>query len=294
MDGRPLPLMFIGDDRHILLIGGGVIAREKLERLLEVGVRPDVIAPALDPGFAALAAQHRLVVHDRPFAAGDTDGYPLVLVAVGGAREVARAIHAEVTARGGLINCADDPLLCNVFLSANLRAGGVTVAVSSHGASSAMAVRLRDRLRAAIPTWLEAALPRLGALRARLQQLPGDPARRRVFLQRVVRGPWARALGRGELDEATLAARYAAGELPSGELVRVVVGAAPDGEDALALAAIDALSRADRVICDAGVGEHLLRMLRADAVVERDVADADARAAAQVAAGEVVVRLTAR
>ena len=289
MDATPLPLMFVGDDRRVLLVGGGAIALEKLERLLDVGVRPDVIAARVAPEVAALAAAHRLVVREREFAHGDTEGYPLVLVAVGGARDVARAIHAEVTARGGLINCADDPILCNVFLSANLRHAGVTVAVSSHGTSSAMAARLRDRLRATLPAWLDAALPRLAALRARLQRLPGDAAARRVFLQRVVRGPWARALGTGEVTVDALAARYAAGEALAGEVVRVAVaGADPD---ALPLGALDALARADRVVCVAGVADAPLAAVRPGAAVERDVpADAaTARADARAAAGEVVV-----
>ncbi|MCB9574824.1 MAG: hypothetical protein H6709_22355 [Kofleriaceae bacterium] len=289
MDAAPLPLMLVGD-RRVLLIGAGAIGREKLERLLEVGIRPDVIAREVEPRFAELAARHGLDVQRRPVIAGDAAGYDLVLVAVGGARDVARAVHDEVVARHGLVNCADDPELCNVFLSANLRVGGLTVAVSSDGASSALAAHVRDRLRAAVPPWVATALPALAALRARLKALP-DPdntaARRRRFLGRLVRAP------RRAWDEDALVAAYRRGDLDAGEVHVVVVPAA--GLAALTLGDAATLARADRVLHAADVAAELLALVppRAHREVVAVGDDGAARAEAAAAAGEIVVRLVA-
>jgi len=62
------------------------------------------------------------------------------------------AVAADATAAGIWVNSADDPANCSFILPAVARRGTVTVAVSTGGASPALATRLRDDIASTVLT----------------------------------------------------------------------------------------------------------------------------------------------
>ena len=74
---------------------------------------------------------------------------PFLVVAATSDREVNRAVFADAEARGLLCNVADEPELCSFILPAVHRVGPIAVAVSTGGASPALAQRLRAEIAAA-------------------------------------------------------------------------------------------------------------------------------------------------
>ena len=146
--GYPVVLRISG--RRCVVVGGGEVARRKVQGLLVAGARVRVIAPHLHP---ELQENTDLELICRPFLADDLAGAFLVFAATND-----RQVNAEVTAaarqQGALINIVDDPDGSDFHLPAVLQRGALTVAVSSGGGSPAFAAQLRDRLAAGLgPEW---------------------------------------------------------------------------------------------------------------------------------------------
>lgn len=132
--------------RRVLVVGGGGVARRKVDDLVAAGARVEVVAPEIDPGIE----RPGVVVRRRPWRPGDTEGAWLVVTATGDPT-VDRAVFVEAERRRIFCNAADDPAHCSVTLPAVLRRPPVVVAVGTAGTSPALAAWLRDRIAGAVP-----------------------------------------------------------------------------------------------------------------------------------------------
>jgi siroheme synthase-like protein len=81
----------------------------------------------------------------RKYQEGDLAGFQIVFVATGD-RQVNKAVYHEGRSRGAWVNAADDPAHCDFILPSVLRRGDLTVAISSSGASPALARTIREEL----------------------------------------------------------------------------------------------------------------------------------------------------
>jgi len=131
--------------RAAAVVGGGVVAERKIGGLLAAGAVVTAIAPRVTAAIAALAAAGRIHRVARAYRAGDLAGQDLVFVAVDDPA-VAGAVAAEARARRVWVNAADDPERCDFVLPSVLRRGDLVVAVSTGGASPALARAVRERL----------------------------------------------------------------------------------------------------------------------------------------------------
>lgn len=141
----PHPLFPVALDvagKSCLVVGGGPVARRKVESLLRCGARVTVIAPEVCAELTTLAP---LAIETRPYHPGDVSGFRLVVTATG-RPEVDGVVAAEAERAGIWVNSADDLEHCSFTLPAVHRDGPVTVAVSTDGTSPALASWLRDRL----------------------------------------------------------------------------------------------------------------------------------------------------
>jgi precorrin-2 dehydrogenase / sirohydrochlorin ferrochelatase len=112
--------------RRCLVIGRGKLADEKAEGLRASGADV-VVAERYDPSLL--------------------DGVWLVVVAD---PEQGERVFADANERGVFCNVADVPELCSFILPAIHRRGPIAVAVSTGGASPALAQWLRDRFASQI------------------------------------------------------------------------------------------------------------------------------------------------
>jgi siroheme synthase-like protein len=144
------PLFVELQGRPCVVLGGGAVAERKVQALLAAGAVVTVVSPALSPALATLASSGRIAHVARPYADGDLAGAALAFAATadGGVNaDVAR----EGRARGVWVNAADDPAHCDAILPALVRRGPVTVAISTGGASPALARAVRERVERALP-----------------------------------------------------------------------------------------------------------------------------------------------
>ena len=177
--------------------------------------------------------------------------------------ELADAAHAA----GVPVNVVDAPELSTVIVPAIVDRDPVVVAIGTEGAAPIIA---RD-LRARIESWLPADFGRVAtyaaALRPRVRDAIAQPAARRQFWERLLRGPFRdRALAAdvaGAEQEATRALRDA-GKGSHGSVV--LVGCGPGDPDLLTLKALQALQDADVLVHDRLVNPAILDYARRDAV----------------------------
>lgn len=111
--------------RRCLVVGGGAMAQEKLDALRFAG-----------------AAVERVATED--YDAKQLDDAWLVVVATSN-EELQRRVSSDADSRRIFCNVADVPERCSFILPAVHRQGPITVAVSTGGASPALAQWLRDQ-----------------------------------------------------------------------------------------------------------------------------------------------------
>ena len=139
------PIVLDLRDRPCLVVGGGPVAEAKVEGLLAAGARVTVVSPALSERLASWTTADRIAYRQREYIASDLDGQQLVFSATD-RRDVSLAVAADARQRGVWVNAADDPENCDFLLPSVLQRGRLQVAVSTGGASPALAARLRRDL----------------------------------------------------------------------------------------------------------------------------------------------------
>jgi len=139
------PVSLLLEARPCLVVGGGQVALSKIAGLLDAGAAVTVIAPEVSDKITALP----VIVHPRSYREGDCAGFVLVIAATGD-RVLDASIYAECQGTTTLVNAADNPTACTFYLPALLRAGDLSVAISTAGASPAIASWVRDRVGALV------------------------------------------------------------------------------------------------------------------------------------------------
>lgn len=155
---------------EVLVVGGGPVALRKATALAEAGALVTVIAPRVVDGFAAVAH----CIERRRYSDGEAGTYQLVITATDDP-----AVNAQVAADGRdarvWVNSADDPANCSFILPAVARRGVISVAVSTGGASPALAGRIRREIADRILTVeVEHAAVRLNGLRNEVRAAGGS------------------------------------------------------------------------------------------------------------------------
>lgn len=184
------PLFIQLQGARVLLIGGGTVALRKAEKLLPFGPLLTVVAPDIDPRLAGLPG---VTACRRPFAESDLSPAPALAIAATGDRALNHRAAALCKELRIPVNVVDDPGACGFLFPALVRRGPLTVGICTGGASPTAAVWLKRRIEELLPPQFEAALDRLGGLRADLkaQDLPEAQraARLREACARELEGP---------------------------------------------------------------------------------------------------------
>ena len=132
-------------DKRCLVIGGGAVAEDKVSKLKGFGARISVISPDLTPTLEAYAQRGELEWHPREYQPGDLHGVFLGIAATN-RREVNESIFQEAMELGVLLNVVDKPDQCSFIAPSVVKRGEVTLAISTGGASPALARKLREAL----------------------------------------------------------------------------------------------------------------------------------------------------
>lgn len=239
-----------GDDRPVLLVGGGAIATAKAEALTSTGMRVDVITREASDALKTLAQAHDLQITERDYDANVLAGYRIVVAATDD-DDVNARIAADCKARDILVNVVDAPELCDFIFPALIRRGDMQIAVSTSGVAPVLARMVKQTIERATPPGYSKLASFLSQKKDTLRDVLPKLQPRRLFLEEIVQGPVAEELLEGnesraeELFNAALARQDNAS---TGALY--LVGAGPGNPELMTLKAIRLLAKADVVLHD--------------------------------------------
>src|SRR4051794_23653313 len=131
--------------RRCVVVGGGEIGREKVEGLLACDGRVVLVSPEAVPELESLAAESSIEWLRREYRAEDLEGTFLVIAATGDT-DVNIRVYEDAEGRAMLVNVVDVPPLCNFILPAIVRTGPLAIAISTAGASPALAKRIKAQV----------------------------------------------------------------------------------------------------------------------------------------------------
>jgi precorrin-2 dehydrogenase len=129
--------------RRCVVVGGGDVGLEKVEGLLACDASVTLIAPVAHPELEDLAREGSIAWERREYAgAADLQGAFMVIAATDDT-DANIAVFDDAEKRAMLVNVVDVPPLCNFILPAIVRSGPLAIAISTAGASPALAKRMK-------------------------------------------------------------------------------------------------------------------------------------------------------
>jgi uncharacterized protein len=172
--GNPLfPVFLKLEQLRLLIVGGGNVATEKLDAVLQNAPATNItiVATQFNDLILQLAAIHdTITLIERSYLSSDLNNADLVIAAVNDP-STSTQISSDARAAGKLVNVADKPSLCDFYLGSIVQKGQVKIAISTNGKSPTTAKRLKEVLNEALPAELDLLVENLAKIR---QSLQGD------------------------------------------------------------------------------------------------------------------------
>ncbi len=131
--------------RRCVVVGGGEIGLEKVEGLLACDGRVVLIAPEAEPELERLAAEGSIEWVRREYETSDLEA-TFIAIAATSDTDVNIRVYDDAERRAMLVNVVDVPPLCNFILPAIVRTGPLAIAISTAGASPALAKRIKAQV----------------------------------------------------------------------------------------------------------------------------------------------------
>jgi siroheme synthase-like protein len=131
--------------RRCVVVGGGEVGLEKVEGLLACDGRVVLVAPEAVPELVSLAEEGSIEWIRREYRPGDVEN-TFIAIAATDDTDINIRVFEDAERRAMLVNVVDVPPLCNFILPAIVRTGPLAIAISTAGASPALAKRIKAEI----------------------------------------------------------------------------------------------------------------------------------------------------
>jgi siroheme synthase-like protein len=143
------PIFLKLQSRPVLVVGGGVVATGKVEKLVSAGAHVTVVAPKICKAIMKLP----VTIEKREFVESDLDGVWFVVAAA--PPEVNQIVSVAGGARRVFVNAVDDPENASAYAASVISRGPIMLAISTSGLAPALSALLREALDSMLPVDLE-------------------------------------------------------------------------------------------------------------------------------------------
>lgn len=168
-----------------LVIGGGIVAKRKVEALLPCGPRIVVVSPELCPELVELVDKQQIEWKQRAYRGGDLAGAKLVFAATD-SRLTQQEIVKEADVAGIFVNVITDPDSCSFQVPAMFRQGDLLITVATGGASPALAAGIRKELEVQYGEEYALLLILMAAVRKHVVASNDDHARHKLLFEKLL------------------------------------------------------------------------------------------------------------
>jgi len=227
---KTYPIFAVIEDKPCLVVGGGAVGERKVADLMAAGARVTVVSRTLTPELAALASRGEISYLPEDFRAAQVEGMALVMAATDDP-EVNAAVSAAAQARAIWVNVADAPEYCTFIVPAQVRRGDLTLAISTGGASPALARQVREELQQHFGPEYAPYLDLLQRVRTRLlTERRAHPDNAPLF-HRLVRSPLREAVAQGDRNRVFMLLHEVLGSVLSAPVLGELVSQALKGTE---------------------------------------------------------------
>ena len=198
MAGDSLLIAWQLKDKHVLIVGGGDVAAQRINSILVTDAHITLVAPSdgLNQRTRQFIAAHpsRITYFDRLFSGADElNNVDMVLTALDDA-EVSREIVELCRAARIPVNAADIPHLCDFYFGAQIKDGPLQIMISTSGSGPRMAGLIRDKLKEGLTGVEGSAIQKIGELRELLKErapgIGGEVGKRRMKWMSNICNAW--------------------------------------------------------------------------------------------------------
>ena len=174
------PLFTDLSGKSVLVVGGGIVALRKVEKLLPFTPILTVVAPDICAELRRLPA---LDLCERAFRPGDEANRSLVIAATND-RALNREISLLCREKQIPVNVVDDPELCTFLFPALIQRGSLTIGISTGGSSPTAAIGLKEQIQQLLPERFDEILDFLHQERVRMRaSIPSEHQRHLLLKQ---------------------------------------------------------------------------------------------------------------
>jgi uncharacterized protein len=155
---------------RLLIIGGGNVASEKLNTVLENSPKTSIrlVAISVKQEIYDLATKYpNISIEQKPYDITDLENTDIIIAAVNDI-PTATQISDDAKSKGILINVADKPELCDFYLGSIVKKGNLKIAISTNGKSPTIAKRLKEVIDDIIPDEMDNVLDNMQTIRQRI------------------------------------------------------------------------------------------------------------------------------
>ena len=165
-------------DEKCLVVGGGIVALRKIEKLLPFGVKITVVSPVFCPEIEAMEGITRI---SRTFEKNDVKGVRFVIGATDD-EGVNWEISTLCRERNIPVNIVDDPKKCTFFFPALVKQGEFVAGFSTGGGSPLAAQYIRRKVEDTVPAGFDKVVEVLSSVREQVKmEIPDIRKREKVF-----------------------------------------------------------------------------------------------------------------
>ena len=171
--------------RRVVIIGAGPVAVRKAQTLLEAGARLIIIAEQINDMPASLCSGSDAELIKSRYSKEYLAGAVLVIAATNKPK-LNEQIYKDCQKLEILCNVVDEPQLCDFFVPAVTKRGGLQIAVGTDGHCPAYAGHIRKKLEKIFTDKHGEFLAELEPLRKQIIENMPDPADRKTLLGQLV------------------------------------------------------------------------------------------------------------
>ena len=171
--------------KRCVVVGGGKVAERKCLTLLRTGAEVTVVSPALTKRLSAYQEKGLIEHKPREYRKSDLRSAVLVIAATD-SEAVNRRVSRDAMAQHTPVNVVDQPSLCTFIVPSVVRRGPLSIAISTGGASPAMAKAIRKELEGLYGPEFSRFLRLLKDIRSKAMREIPDKKERERFLKGLV------------------------------------------------------------------------------------------------------------